>query len=100
MSTLADEAYQQWVSSISQDQYDLGVTEAFYAGYEACQRVYEEVLADTRRLTREIDVAMFGEEGAAKQASLCDVLKSVEDMARENRALKIGAEYWGRHRSP
>ncbi len=34
----------------------------------------EEVLADKRRLTRELDVAMNGEEGAAKQASLCDLI--------------------------
>lgn len=34
----------------------------------------EEALADKRRLTRELDVAMHGEEGAAKQASLCDLI--------------------------
>ncbi|MBG7009594.1 hypothetical protein I5G20_30120, partial [Pseudomonas aeruginosa] len=33
---------------------------------------YEEVLADHRRLVRELDVLLNGEEGAAKQASLCD----------------------------
>lgn len=35
---------------------------------------YEEVLADKRRLTRELDVALHGEHGAAKQASLCDLV--------------------------
>jgi hypothetical protein len=35
---------------------------------------YEEALKDTRRLAREIDVALHGEDGAAKQASLCDLV--------------------------
>lgn len=35
---------------------------------------YEEVLEDKRRIARELDVAMHGEEGAAKQASLCDLI--------------------------
>lgn len=34
---------------------------------------YEEVLADHRRLVRELDVALNG-DGAAKQASLCDLV--------------------------
>jgi len=38
----------------------------------------EEELADKRRLTRELDVAMCGEEGAAKQASLCDLIGSAK----------------------
>ena len=40
---------------------------------------YKEVLEDKRRLTLEIEKAMFGENGA-KNPSLCDVLKSVIDM--------------------
>jgi hypothetical protein len=38
---------------------------------------YEEVLADHRRLVRELDVALNGEAGAAKQASLCDIVSQV-----------------------
>lgn len=38
---------------------------------------YEEVLADHRQLVRELDVLLNGEEGAAKQASLCDVVAQV-----------------------
>lgn len=38
---------------------------------------YEEVLADHRRLVRELDVLLNGEEGAAKQASLCDIVAQV-----------------------
>jgi len=36
---------------------------------------YEEVLTDKCRLTRELDVAMNGEDGVAKQASLCDLIE-------------------------
>jgi len=49
---------------------------------------YEEVLADKRRLTREIDVAMHGEEGAAKQASLCDLIEPAKRMRAEIQRLR------------
>lgn len=39
---------------------------------------YEEVLADHRRLVRELDVLLNGEAGAAKQASLCDIVAQVQ----------------------
>ena len=38
-----------------------------------------EILADKRRLTRELDVALNGERGAAQQASLCDIVSQVKD---------------------
>jgi ABC-type glutathione transport system ATPase component len=38
---------------------------------------YEEVLADKRRLTRELDVLLNG-KGAAPQASLCDIVAQVQ----------------------
>ena len=41
---------------------------------------YEEVLSDHRRLVREIDVILNGEEGAAKQASLCDLLPQIKKL--------------------
>lgn len=41
---------------------------------------YEEVLADHRRLVREMDVALSGEAGAAKQASLCDLIPVAQAM--------------------
>lgn len=44
---------------------------------------YEEVLTDYRRLTRQIDVIINGEEGAAKQASLCDVVAQLRDIFKE-----------------
>lgn len=38
---------------------------------------YEQVLADHRRLVRELDVLLNGEEGAARQASLCDIVSQI-----------------------
>ena len=40
----------------------------------------EEVLADQQRLTRELDVLLNGEEGAAMQPSLCDIVAQVRSM--------------------
>lgn len=45
---------------------------------------YEEVLADKRRLTRLLDIALCGEENAAKQASLCDLIPIAKKL-REDR---------------
>ncbi|WP_275272440.1 hypothetical protein [Limnobacter sp. P1] len=44
---------------------------------ESVQQNYEEVMEDHRRLVRELDVLINGEEGAAKQASLCDIVAQV-----------------------
>ncbi len=44
---------------------------------------YEEVLADHRRLVRELDIALNGEDGAARQASLCDIVSQVKSIKRE-----------------
>ena len=44
---------------------------------------YEEVLAEHRQLVRRLDIALNGEKGAARQASLCDIIGQVEE-AREN----------------
>jgi hypothetical protein len=38
---------------------------------------YEAVLADHRRLVRELDVILNGHEGAAEQASLCDIVSQL-----------------------
>lgn len=37
----------------------------------------QQALDDKRRLTRELDVLLNGEEGAAAQASLCDIVAQV-----------------------
>ena len=39
---------------------------------------YKEVIADHKRLVHELDVALNGEHGAAKQASLCDIVGQVK----------------------
>jgi hypothetical protein len=43
----------------------------------AVESQYEQVLDDHRRLVRELDVLLNGEAGAAKQASLCDIVGQV-----------------------
>ncbi len=44
---------------------------------------YKAVLDDKRRLIRELDVALHGEEGAAEQASLCDLIAPAEKLRAE-----------------
>ncbi|AWM87360.1 hypothetical protein [Microvirga sp. 17 mud 1-3] len=39
---------------------------------------YEATLADHNRLVRELDVLLNGEDGAAQQASLCDIVAQVQ----------------------
>ena len=53
-------------------------------GHERRIADYEEVLADHRRLVRELDVSLNG-DGAAQQASLCDILAQVKATKRESR---------------
>lgn len=53
---------------------------------------YEEWGDDVKRLTRMLDVAICGEEGAAKQASLCDLVGPVKEMAERIRALEAENE--------
>ena len=61
------------------------------------ERDYEEAQADKRRLTRELDVIWNGEAGAAKQASLCDIVAQLakevpaERKAREGLHCKLSA---------
>ena len=43
---------------------------------------YEEVNKDKKRLVRELDVLLNGEAGAAKQASLCDIVCQVSSWKR------------------
>lgn len=44
---------------------------------------YEQVLDDHRRLTRELDVLLNGEEGAAQQASLCDLVAQLRTVVKD-----------------
>ena len=57
---------------------DLKESLEFQEATANCLTDYEEVMADHKRLVRELDVALNGEEGAAKQASLCDILAQVK----------------------
>ncbi len=47
---------------------------------------------DVQRLTRELDVAMHGEEGAAKQASLCDLVGPAARLKQRVETAKEWAE--------
>lgn len=54
---------------------------------------YEEVLADHRRLVREMDVLLNGEAYAAKQAMLCDLVSQVEaEVRKSGQPLLVSAE--------
>lgn len=45
---------------------------------QAQQEDYERVISSHNRLVRKLDVLINGEKGAAKQASLCDIVSQVE----------------------
>ncbi|WP_112308999.1 hypothetical protein [Pseudogemmobacter bohemicus] len=57
------------------------------AEVEAERDDYKEAYLDTKRLAREIDVALHGEEGAAQQASLCDLVHPAREMRERLAAL-------------
>ena len=73
----------EWKGQLSQTVYCGSVGPLCPQCYETCeanslQPAYEEVLADHRRLVRELDVLLNGQDGAAKQASLCDIVAQVK----------------------
>ncbi len=51
-----------------------------YEALETENQAYEECMEDHRRLVREIDVIINGETGAAKQASLCDLVGQIKEL--------------------
>lgn len=57
-------------------RHAVGVSATCIDSLKARLADYEEVLADKRRLTRELDVLLNG-EGAAKQSSLCDLVSQL-----------------------
>ena len=61
---------------------------------------YEEVLAGHRKLVRDLDVAMHGEEGAAKQASLCDLIGPARKMREQIDDLWWALEHATDHMEP
>lgn len=56
---------------------------------ETTPKDYEEVIADHKRLVRELDVMINGEEGAAKQASLCDIVSQMKDYIGDKHKLEV-----------
>lgn len=54
----------------------------------------KEVIADHHRLVKELDVALNGEDGAAKQASLCDIVGQV--LKEKFVPAKVAAEWVAR----
>jgi hypothetical protein len=52
----------------------------------------EECAKDHKRLVREIDVLLNGEDGAAKQASLCDIVAQVTTMRMPERMAELEAD--------
>lgn len=48
---------------------------------------YKECFDDVKRLTKDIDVIMYGDD-AAEQASLCDLIHPIKELAAERDALK------------
>jgi hypothetical protein len=54
---------------------------------------YEEVLADHKRLVRELDVLLNG-EGAAKQASLCDLVGQVRREVEAGVLCRLVVDEW------
>jgi hypothetical protein len=55
-------------------QYSQSLLASLTKEHEQRMVEYEEVLTDHRMLVRQLDVLMNGEEGAAAQASLCDIV--------------------------
>lgn len=54
---------------------------------------YREWGEDVKRLTRQLDVEMHGEEGAAKQASLCDLIGCATELRKAVRIASDGPAY-------
>lgn len=50
---------------------------------------YEECYIGSKRLVRELDIAMHGDENAAPQASLCDLIGPAEDLRRRAEAAEL-----------
>jgi len=64
-------------------QQELTEARAQVEHLQAEVRGHEEYQADIKRLTRELDVALFGEENAAQQASLCDLVRPASKLVSQ-----------------
>lgn len=91
-----EEQAEQWLlnNGVNIDgSYYASVVDSYIAGAKVERFQYEEVLADKRRLVREIDVIISGVDGAAKQASLCDLVGPIQDLVNENAKLREALEW-------
>ena len=52
------------------------------ADAQATVEALQAVIDDHHRLVRELDVSLHGEDGAAKQASLCDLVSQIQALQR------------------
>lgn len=77
------EETKQWLENLLTDA-DFNFPSVFRKGAEAMywkmQEDHKEVFADRDKLVREIDVVLNGEAGAAKQASLCDLVGDIKKL--------------------
>lgn len=79
-----------WAKAWQRDRMQHIANKALASGNNApTAAYYEHVLADHRRLVRELDVALNGEAGAAKQASLCDIVAQVKANPPTDRVVDI-----------
>lgn len=74
---------------LEKEEWNDAFAQGFNAGFNSDEKPapdvvadYEEVLAGHKCLTRELDVLLNGEEGAARQASLCDLVAQLRTVVR------------------
>jgi hypothetical protein len=96
---IAFESYAIWLGEQIQSGSTSTYTaeQCYTAGHEAARaesaKEIEAIGADTRRLTRLLDVALHGESGAAEQASLCDLIEPARRLREEIERLKRTTEW-------
>lgn len=61
---------------------------------------YEEVLADHRRLVREIDAILSAPGEPAKQASLCDLIPVIQKLKTEAKVFREAFDHITMHMHP
>lgn len=75
-----DPLFKAWRDTHSQEMWAKFDLSAARMGFDGAVKLYEDVLADHARLVCELDVLLNGEDGAAKQASLCDIVAQVRQV--------------------
>ena len=85
---MAETENERWMEQCIELRRQLAAANERAEKAEDDAKYLKEVLADKRRLARELDVALSGEEGAAKQASLCDLIGPVRALKAERDGLQ------------